>query len=263
MHCRSAAPPASASAHVLGIQFTECLFARRFYFRAGLDRYVWIHGMICGYLHPTFEKWLQAIDDKGPAVRRTIRAAIGAVAASIIVAWYNMIYILPKLEYNQVHPYTSWIPISAFLILRNITPTLRLKSLGLYGWLGCITLETYVLSVLYSAMNDHSRLCDVRLLTRTTRSSYIQAIPHVAPVQGSQLPADLSPLPPSRVSVDQLYGSDVALHLLGAPAVQDDGPAQGRHDSARRRRVVAPKSDHAGSGCRLRLVDWICCEGSR
>ena len=103
--------------------------------------------MICGYLHPTFENWLQAIDDKGAAVRRTIRAAIGAAAVLIMVAWYNTIYILPKLEYNQVHPYTSWIPITAFLILRNITPTLRLKSLGLYGWLGCITLETYVLCV--------------------------------------------------------------------------------------------------------------------
>lgn len=58
--------------------------------------------------------------------------------------WYIHIYTLPKLEYNAVHPYTSWIPITGFLILRNITPTLRLNSLGLYGWLGCITLETYV-----------------------------------------------------------------------------------------------------------------------
>ena len=115
--------------------------------------------MICGYLHPTFEKWLQAIDDKEPAVRRAIRALIGAVAVAIMMAWYNMVYILPKLEYNEIHPYTSWIPITAFLILRNITPNLRLKSLGLYGWLGCITLETYVLYVLYSLLNDRVRLC--------------------------------------------------------------------------------------------------------
>jgi hypothetical protein len=31
-----------------------------------------------------------------------------------------------------------------WIVLRNITPSLRTVSLGLYGWLGCITLETYV-----------------------------------------------------------------------------------------------------------------------
>lgn len=121
--------------------------------------------MICGYLHPTFERWLKAIDDKEPVVRRTIRAAIGVVAVATMVAWYNMFYTLPKLEYNQIHPYTSWIPISAFLILRNITPTLRLKSLGLYGWMGCITLETYVLSV-FIPSRQVIWMFDSRLLTR-------------------------------------------------------------------------------------------------
>jgi hypothetical protein len=103
--------------------------------------------MICGFLHPTFERWLKAIDDREPAVRRTMRAVLGGVAVAAGLAWYSTIYTLPKFEYNKLHPYTSWIPITAFLILRNITPSLRLKSLGLYGWLGCITLETYVLYV--------------------------------------------------------------------------------------------------------------------
>ena len=29
-----------------------------------------------------------------------------------------------------------------FIVLRNMTPSLRLWSMSLYGWLGCITLET-------------------------------------------------------------------------------------------------------------------------
>ena len=131
--------------------------------------------MICGFLHPTFERWLKAIDDREPAVRRTMRAVLGGVAVAAGLAWYSTIYTLPKFEYNKLHPYTSWIPITAFLILRNITPSLRLKSLGLYGWLGCITLETYVL---YVRMNIRPLL--VRTHARTharTRSLTVSPPP--------------------------------------------------------------------------------------
>ena len=34
------------------------------------------------------------------------------------------------------------LPPAAFLVLRNLTPQLRTFSLGIFGWLGCITLET-------------------------------------------------------------------------------------------------------------------------
>ncbi len=44
----------------------------------------------------------------------------------------------------QVHPYTSWIPITLWCVLRNLVTWQRLHHLRLYGWLGCITLETYI-----------------------------------------------------------------------------------------------------------------------
>lgn len=114
------------------------------YFRTGLDRYIWIHGMLCAYLHPVFEKSLKAMDEMGASTRRSIRIIVSAFCIGALYLWYEHIYRLPKLEYNKLHPYTSWIPITAYLILRNMTPPLRLYSMGLYGWLGCITLETYV-----------------------------------------------------------------------------------------------------------------------
>jgi len=245
--------------------------------------------MICGFLHPTFERWLKAIDDREPPVRRTLRAVLGGVAVAAGLAWYSTVYTLPKFEYNKLHPYTSWIPITAFLILRNITPSLRLKSLGLYGWLGCITLETYILYV---------RITIRPLLVRTHSLAHRlaaapQAIPHVAPVQGAQLPgtplnpprcstylpilthqttkpsnhrftiaANLSALAPPGVSADQLHGGHGAVHLPGIPAVQVDRMAARRRHPSRRRRAAAEEPPHHDPRRRLRLARRLCSAGA-
>lgn len=112
------------------------------YFRTGLDKYIWIYGMVCAYVHPRFEAWLKGLETENVWKRRAVRAAIVGVAGAMFYAWYVFVFRLPKLEYNVLHPYTSWIPITAYLMVRNLTPPLRLNAMGLYGWLGCITLET-------------------------------------------------------------------------------------------------------------------------
>ncbi len=54
-----------------------------------------------------------------------------AVTLAVVGVWYQTVYVLPKLEYNQLHPYTSWIPITAWAVLRNLTPGAPLSLPGL------------------------------------------------------------------------------------------------------------------------------------
>uniref|UniRef100_A0A803MDP0 Cas1p 10 TM acyl transferase domain-containing protein n=1 Tax=Chenopodium quinoa TaxID=63459 RepID=A0A803MDP0_CHEQI len=93
------------------------------HFRSGLDRYVWIIGMIYAYYHPTVEKYLEKLEESEPKRRHAIKTGVASVAVFVGYLWYEYIYKLDKISYNKLHPYTSWIPIT---------------------WLGKITLETYI-----------------------------------------------------------------------------------------------------------------------
>jgi hypothetical protein len=114
------------------------------YFRSSLDRYIWVYGMACAMLHPYAAKALAAVDEMAPRRRWAARAAIVSATCAVFAVYYKTVYVLPKLEYNRVHPYTSWIPLTCWMVVRNVTPPMRTWSMRLYGWLGTITLETYL-----------------------------------------------------------------------------------------------------------------------
>ncbi len=46
------------------------------HFRSSLDRYVWIHGMLCAYLKPWGEGFLQRIDALAFRARLAARTAV-------------------------------------------------------------------------------------------------------------------------------------------------------------------------------------------
>jgi hypothetical protein len=114
------------------------------FFRSGLDRYVWIHGMACAFFHPKYEAAMKRIDEMDAKQRVSVQSGIGAVTLGVMYWWYSAVYVLPKLRYNALHPYTSWIPITGFIVLRNLTKGLRSWHISLFCWCGKITLETYI-----------------------------------------------------------------------------------------------------------------------
>jgi len=131
---------------VLGYHDGKYPIMHEWSFRAGLDHWACFVGMLCAYNYPHFESFLKYLEAK-TTPRRTEYATKGVLAGVMCLAlffWHHEILTFDKYTYNRVHPYTSWIPIISFIVLRNLFPVLRTHYLLLFNWLGKITLETYL-----------------------------------------------------------------------------------------------------------------------
>ncbi|KAF7727049.1 hypothetical protein EC973_008096 [Apophysomyces ossiformis] len=110
-------------------------------FRLGLDAWIVYAGMLTAYANIKFSEHKLNEHPLWPRAKQ-MSAAI-SVFALVWYFWYELTR-ADKIEYNKTHPYISWIPILAFIVLRNATVWLRNTYSQFFAFIGRISLETFI-----------------------------------------------------------------------------------------------------------------------
>ena len=136
---------------ILGLQYKNYDVMHEWLYRIGLDHWVCFVGMLCAYNYPHFEFFLRRIEETYTVTTVTgvqrghlVKGAVAAASIGVYTCWHLYVLPLEKYAYNAVHPYTSFIPILVYIVMRNLYQTVRIKHIAMFGWLGKVTLETYL-----------------------------------------------------------------------------------------------------------------------
>ncbi|XP_062225087.1 protein REDUCED WALL ACETYLATION 3-like isoform X2 [Phragmites australis] len=140
------------------------------HFRSGLDRYIWIFGMIYAYLHPNVERWMEKLEESETKVRLSIKGTIVTISLMAGYLWYEYIYKLDKLTYNKYHPYTSWIPITSGI--PNGQPKLLLCFIPNYPLLNFMLTTTIYLLLSYRMFKLTNVLKEAFIPTKDNNGLY-------------------------------------------------------------------------------------------
>ncbi|KAG6381107.1 Cas1p 10 TM acyl transferase domain-containing protein [Boletus reticuloceps] len=116
--------------------------AHEWTFRMTLDQYIVYCGMLAAL---AFIKIRDNHLAEHPMWPIFMRASIGLSA--IVMVWFMGFELSQesKFMYNAWHPYISFLPILAFVILRNATPLLRSCSSRVFAFIGKCSLETFII----------------------------------------------------------------------------------------------------------------------
>jgi hypothetical protein len=115
--------------------------AHEWRFRLALDAWIVYVGMLCAYITIKFGDVKFSERPSWPIIKRC--SVIASAFAMVWFFWFELSQ-PNKIVYNDIHPYISWIPILAFIILRNATMKLRNTSSRLFMFIGKCSLETFI-----------------------------------------------------------------------------------------------------------------------
>lgn len=126
---------------VLQVLFNIHWNAPEWRFRLALDAWVVYVGMLAAFATIKFNEHKLGESRVWPVAK--LVAAILSVVAMVWYFWFELSQ-PDKKTYNSYHPYISWIPILAFVVLRNATVLLRNTTSGFYEYVGKCSLETFI-----------------------------------------------------------------------------------------------------------------------
>ncbi|KAK3751862.1 hypothetical protein QZH41_009672 [Actinostola sp. cb2023] len=116
---------------------------REWRFRSWLDRYIVLYGMVFAFAYNT-AKEVRVIDD---TIKKRLFHPTHSTVTLILSALALGVYAIQaftcsnKPSCNTTHSIASCVPITAFILLRNIPSFLRTKFSRVFTWVGSISLE--------------------------------------------------------------------------------------------------------------------------
>ncbi|KAI0080323.1 O-acetyltransferase [Panus rudis PR-1116 ss-1] len=124
--------------HVFGIHWS----AREWSFRVNLDLWIVYFGMLTALAVIKVREYRLTDHHQWPLV---VKAA--SAASALVLLWYFAFELSQpdKFVYNTWHPYVSFLPVGAFVTLRNANGILRSASSRAFAFVGRCSLETFII----------------------------------------------------------------------------------------------------------------------
>ncbi|KAJ7783700.1 O-acetyltransferase [Mycena maculata] len=122
----------------LGINWS----AREWGFRVNLDLYIVYIGQL------TALAVIKIREDRLTEHRYwSLLTRLGIAVSAGVLLWFFSFELMQesKFTYNTWHPWISWLPVLAFVILRNANATLRSASSQAFAFIGTCSLETFII----------------------------------------------------------------------------------------------------------------------
>lgn len=119
---------------------------REWWFRSWLDRYIALCGMLISLAYCS-AKDFRLIDDSNKKILFSKPVGVVCVIFSFVtLVGYTLqaFTCTSKVSCNETHSVVSFIPITAFVLLRNVPGSLRSKFSKFYAWIGSISLELFI-----------------------------------------------------------------------------------------------------------------------